>query len=223
MGLSNWGIVGGLLSMNNIILIGGAPGVGKSTLTRMVSESLKLPWISTDTIREMMRKVVDKASFPELFHLDETKVSAEDYLSSHSAQEIFVSQNRESVEVWKGVKALMETDYVWKDYIIEGIAITPQLIASYKNENITIKPLFLVDKDQDQIRKIVFERGVWDDADTYSDEVKEKEIEWVNLYHEWIEREAKKYNFPIIYIDDRAIALTLLLKTIGSISPQGRY
>ena len=44
--------------MNKVILIGGAPTVGKSYLGRKLAEELKLPWISTDTIREMMRKLI---------------------------------------------------------------------------------------------------------------------------------------------------------------------
>lgn len=187
--------------MKKIILIGGAPGVGKSTLARSIGEELKLPWISTDTIREMMRKIVDKEKFPELFHLDETRVSAENYLSSHSAQEILESQNRESGEVQKGVRALIETDYVWDDFIVEGIAITPEFVAGLKNNDYLLKSVFLIDKNQERIRKMVFERGVWDDADKYDDSVKEKEIEWVNLYHLWVKKEAEKYGFSTTEIE----------------------
>ena len=41
-----------------IILIGGAPTIGKSFLAKKLSEEMKIPWISTDTIREFMREVV---------------------------------------------------------------------------------------------------------------------------------------------------------------------
>ncbi len=38
-----------------IIFIGGAPTVGKSYLAKKLAEELKLPWISTDTVREILR------------------------------------------------------------------------------------------------------------------------------------------------------------------------
>ena len=53
--------------MNKIFLIGGSPTAGKSYYTRILAEELKLPWISTDTIREQMREIVNKKDYPNLY------------------------------------------------------------------------------------------------------------------------------------------------------------
>ncbi len=42
--------------MERIILIGGAPTVGKTFIAKELSKKLFLPWISTDTIRSLMQE-----------------------------------------------------------------------------------------------------------------------------------------------------------------------
>lgn len=190
--------------MNKIILIGGSPTAGKSYAAKKIAESLKLPWISTDTIRGQMRKIVRKEDFPKLFSLSEaTPEMAVEFLTTNTSKEIVKFVNEESGDVWKGVKALIETDYVWESFIIEGIAILPHLVKKLPAKNKKIKAVFLVDDNIERVRKTIFTRGLWDDADKYSDNVKEKEVEWVMAFNKYIINEAKKYNFPIVKIGDR--------------------
>ncbi|MCD4759967.1 hypothetical protein K8R33_03695 [archaeon] len=190
--------------MEKVILIGGAPTVGKSYVARKIAEELKLPWISTDTIRLQMRKIVRKKDFPRLFDIEgATPDMAVEFLSKRSAKQIVKFQNDESVDVWKGVKALIETDYVWKSFIVEGVAILPKLIKNLSIPGKEVKILFLLEDDIERIREIVFTRGLWSDADKYPDSVKEKEIEWVVEFNKYILREAKKYGFPVVKIGDR--------------------
>ena len=190
--------------MNKIILIGGSPTAGKSYTARKVAESLKLPWISTDTIREQMRKIVREKDFPNLFiHSEATPDMAVDFLSKKSAKEIVKHQNDESLDVWKGVSALIKTDYVWGNFIIEGVAVLPNLVKKLSVKNKEIKVVFLVDDDVERVRKIIFTRGLWDDAEKYTDSVKEKEVEWVIEFNNYIIKESKKYGFPVVKIGDR--------------------
>ena len=62
--------------------------------------------------------------------------------------------------------------------------------------------MFLTSNNLNKIRKVIFTRGLWDDADKYPDTVKEKEVEWVVAYNNWIISEAEKYNFQLINIDN---------------------
>jgi len=189
---------------NKIILIGGSPTVGKSYVARKLAEDLKLPWISTDTVREQMRKIVRKEDYPALcFHSGATSDMAVEFLTHKSAEDIVRHQNGESLEVWKGVKALIETDYVWQSFIIEGVAILPQQVHEIMLINKKVKSLFLIDENKERVRDIIFTRGLWDDADKYPDSVKEKEVEWVFAFNDWIKDEAGKYNLPVINIGTR--------------------
>jgi 2-phosphoglycerate kinase len=187
--------------MEKIILIGGAPVVGKTFLAKRLSEKFKLPWISTDTIRGMMQKIVKKTDYPALFY--PSSAEAKKYLEEHSAQEIMDDQNRESAEVWKGVEALLKTDYSWQSFIVEGVAILPEFVHGIVIKGRKIIPVFLYEARRERMRDVIFNRGLWDAADKYSDDLKEKEIEWVVLFNGFIRKEAGKYGFALVeYKDD---------------------
>jgi len=190
--------------MKKIILIGGSPTAGKSYTARKIAEELKLPWISTDTIREQMRKIVRKEDYPRLFdHAESGSLLAEEYLTKNSAKEIVAHQNKESEEVWKGVKALIETDYVWESFIIEGVAILPQLVNKLNVKDKEIISIFLIDSNKDRIRKTIFTRGLWDDADKYSNKLKEKEVDWVIEFNKFLQSETKKHGLKVLDIGNQ--------------------
>lgn len=204
--------------MEKVILIGGSPTAGKSYTARKIAENLKMPWISTDTIRSQMRKIVRKEDYPRLFDIDESsgEITAEKYLNSHTVKEIVDHQCLESQDVWEGAKAFIESDYNWKSFIIEGVAILPKLangVVDKKDKKII--PIFLLDSNRKRVRETIFTRGLWDNADTYPDNVKEKEVEWVFEFNKMITTEAKKYDFPVINIGDRIKYLEEIKKIIG--------
>ncbi len=192
--------------MNKIILIGGSPTAGKSYTARKLAEDLKLPWISTDTIREQMRWIVRKEDYPNAFHhfVENGPDKAVEFLTHNAAQEIVEHQNKESEEIWKGVRGIIEGDYAWGDFIVEGVAILPRLVASqeWKTKK-DIRPIFLIDEDKERVRNTIFTRGLWDEAEKYPDDVKEKEVEWVFAFNEYIKEEAKRFGLPVISIGNR--------------------
>jgi len=189
--------------MNKIILIGGAPTTGKSFVSQKLANELSLPWISTDVIRSIMIKTVRKEDYPGLFYT--TTANAKNYLEEHSVQEIINDQNNESKEVWRGVQTFVDARYSgdWESCIVEGIALLPQLVHAAMKEHKGLQSIFLYEDRKERIREIIFTRGLWDDAEKYSDDVKEKEVEWVMLFNQFIKDEATKYGFPLIqYKDD---------------------
>jgi len=200
--------------MNKVVLLGGAPTNGKSYIARKLGEGLKLPWISTDTIREAMREIVRPEDYPRLFKFAGETITAEDYLSSHTPQEIVYSQNEENEVVWKGVKAFIETDYVWKTFIVEGVAVLPHLVAGLDTSKVEILPIFLVDNDRERVKDVVYTRGLWDDANTYSDDVKPVEVEWAMLFSKYIKDECEKHGYKPFEIGDRDKFLRSLTKRV---------
>ena len=201
--------------MNKIVLIGGSPTAGKSFTARKIAKDLGLPWISTDTIRGQMREIVRKEDYPALFQhsADSAKIAVE-FLTNNSAKDIVKNQNKESKEVWKGVKAIIETDYAWNSFVIEGVAIQPCLVKKAIQKNKNVVAIFLVDENIERIRKTIFTRGLWNDAKKYPDSVKEKEVEWVLEFNEYIKKESKKYKFPVISIGNRKNYLKEIRKII---------
>src|SRR3989338_6564042 len=187
-----------------VVLIGGQPLAGKSYLARKLSRKLNLPWISTDTIREQMRQLVRKEDYPKLFFFSDPKIKVVDYLTKNSPEKIVEDQNNESAEDWKGVEAIVKTDYAWGSFIIEGVAILPSLVKKLTAELSYVRSVFLIDEDESRIRDLVFARGLWDDAYKYPDSVKEKEVEWAGAFSKWLVKECEKYSLPVVYIKDRA-------------------
>lgn len=196
-----------------IILIGGAPTTGKSTLAQGLSEHLKLPWISADQIRDIVRGVVDRKDFPDVFTPD--GYTAERYLTEFSADEIVQQTIEHGEALWLVVARFIEDAYSWpKGFIIEGVDILPRLIKDLESDEL-IYPLFIVDENADRIREVVFTRGLWDDADTYSDDVKEKEVEWALLFSHYIKKEAIKYNFPWVEVNKNEDDLKAVLNVLN--------
>lgn len=206
--------------MSKIILMGGSPTAGKSYTARKLAEDLKLPWISTDTIREQMRWIVRKEDYPNLFMHGDPSVyqgadKAVEFFKNNTVEQIVEHQNMESEDVWKGVRGLIESDYEWEDFIVEGVAILPKLVANQEWKiKKDIKAFFLIDEDKERVRNTILTRGLWDDADKYPNEVKEKEVEWVFAFNDYIKSEAKKYGLPIISVD-RASYLDEIKKIIS--------
>jgi 2-phosphoglycerate kinase len=194
--------------MNTILLIGGSPTSGKSHTARALANAMHMPWISTDTIREQMRKIVRRADYPHLFaHEQQTVKMAQEFLTKNTVKQIVRFVNHENREVWAGVKALVEGDYVWGNFIVEGVAILPAYVKKLSVKKKTFKAVFLIDDNIDRVRETIFTRGLWDDADKYPDGIKEKEVEWVVEYNRYLARETKRYGFPLVRVGDRGTCL----------------
>lgn len=199
-----------------VILIGGAPTVGKSTLAEKLANHLHLPWISTDQIRDIMQITARKEDWPELSNaLDMTAAEYWEKLTPGEAVQKEVAQSK---EVWVGIKHFIEKDYTFeKGVVIEGINIEPALVhQEYANKK-NVRSVFVVDNDRERIRNVVYRRGVWADAHTYSDSVKEKEVEWVIQHNKYIISETNKYSLPLLSVEKDGNDLQRLLEVLKQI------
>jgi 2-phosphoglycerate kinase len=199
--------------MEKVILIGGAPTTGKSTMAQMLSKHLDLPWISTDQIREIMTATVNQESFPHLF--SEKGYTPERFYEEFSTEQIADKEMMQGDEVWRGIQALIQKDLTWRTgCIIEGVNILPHLVARDFKDDRRIKTVFLVDDDADRVREVIFSRGLWEEASKYSDEAKEKEIEWVQLFSHKLKTEAQHYEYPCIEVQKHNNDLRRILKAL---------
>lgn len=180
-----------------IILIGGTPTAGKSNMAHLVAEYLRLPWISTDQIRDTMRLVAPREDHPNLFNPE--GYTAERFLTEFSAEQIADIEMKQGEAVWPGIQQFIEHDYTWqRGFVMEGVNLLPHLIAKDFSNDAGIKPIFLVENNVDRIRDVVYTRGLWSDARTYSDEVKEQEVEWVLLFNKKLMLEIERYGYDWI-------------------------
>ncbi len=196
-----------------IILIGGMPTAGKSTVARAIARHFDLPWISTDQICVVMQSVADPKQYPKLFYPEDA--TPEEFLKDHTDEYIMNLEYSQDHEIWRGVQAFIDKDSTWRNgCVIEGVAILPELVASTYSDNPDVKAVFLTDSNHERTRNIVFTRGVWTDADQYSDSVKEKEIDWIRLFDQKIREDAGKFNLPLIEVNKGIHDIDRVLKAI---------
>jgi 2-phosphoglycerate kinase len=95
-----------------IILIGGAPTSGKSTVAAALSARLGLPWISTDQIRTVMRSSTTPDLSPDLFNpVNDPEV----FLTRYSAEEIARMEWAQGEAAWPGIRAFVRHSHDWRD------------------------------------------------------------------------------------------------------------
>lgn len=201
--------------MKKIFLIGGAPTTGKSTLAEGLSKKLNLPWISTDHIRTIMRVTAERERYPDLF-LPEGQETAEAFLGSFEADYIAKLELMQAEATWPGVKKIIDEDYTWVNgFIIEGVNITPDLVGRDYKDNLSIQAVFVVDHNEERIREVIFNRGLFDDSNKYPDQYKQKEVEWVKIYTREIEEQAKRNGFPIVECEKNEKDLERILRAFN--------
>jgi len=178
-------------------LIGGAPTVGKSTITAALAAHLNLPWISTDQIRDIMRTVASRRDHPKLFNPE--GYGAENLFDAFSAEQLVEIEVGQGEAAWTGIRALIERDYTWpQGFVVEGVNLLPHLIARDVAQDANVRSVFVTDSDPDRIRSVIFTRGIWDEAGRYPDSVKEKEFAWVLRYDAWLKEQALAHGFPVV-------------------------
>ena len=190
-----------------IILIGGMPTTGKTTLARELSRRLALPWLSTDQTRLVMQGVADPKQYPQL--LSAHGLSAAEFFQRFSPEEIAEREYMHGIETWPGNKKLIEDDFTWREgFILEGVNILPSLLPSLQTSS-DVRPLFLTDEGDDALRKAIFSRGLYDT-------LKECEIIWARLFDQRIQAEAQQYGYPVVRVQkDSEIDMPNVLLSLG--------
>jgi 2-phosphoglycerate kinase len=201
--------------MKKIIIISGAPATGKTTLAKELSKKYNCPWISTDLIRPWMRSLVSKEKYPNLFNF--TNITAEEHYKKYTAEETIELEKLRDKDVFKGTKLFILNNENWDFFIIEGISIHPSFISELKLGDYEIYPIFLIDKDKNRIKDIVFNRGLWSKAREYEDWVKVIEQEYLIKTNDYYLSDCKKLNLPYFEIDkDRDKTTNEIIKYLDS-------
>ena len=190
------------------------PTVGKSTIAKKLSEHYGLPWMSSDQIREIMKSAIDPTADSALN--GSVDMNVEEYFEKFTVQQIADMEYEQGVETWPGISFMINNDWTWRDgFILEGVNILPKLVAEEQKKRDNLQAIFLTDGDESRTREVIFTRGLWGKADSYSDELKEKELEWVKVFDEIIKNEAREYHQTVIDINKDDGDLDNLLSILG--------
>jgi 2-phosphoglycerate kinase len=185
-----------------IFLIGGPPKCGKTTLAKELSTKLNIPWISVDSLQNIVYEYADKnfrdSNFP---HKNMKGDTNDETYTLNSVENIINAYIAQGITSYNAISILVESQLVDKDdYIIEGYHITPefvnQIISKFENDNIV--PIFLVKTDKDEFIKNIQKSTTTNDwiiNKTKNPETFSKITDMVVNYSKYFELEAKKYNF----------------------------
>ena len=180
-----------------VILIGGMPTAGKSTIAAALAKHFDLPWISTDQIRTIMQSVASRADYPLLF--DDDGMTVEEYFATFTNEQIAQNEFNQAKEVWAGIVAFIDENWDWHNgFVVEGVNITPGLVRQTYGNDPEVKALFISDTDTASIEKVVYERGLFKAARDYSDSFKPREVEWVKIIDTMIRDDAASSGYSVV-------------------------
>jgi 2-phosphoglycerate kinase len=109
-----------------IYLIGGAPRIGKTTLVKHLVRKQPMHAISTDAIRYMLRRSIDRDALPPDIFINFHEDVMARWKIQHP-QATLEEQNRQSRAYWPALDQLAQSyDEDGADVIIEGVAILPE-------------------------------------------------------------------------------------------------
>ncbi|KKR09656.1 MAG: hypothetical protein UT37_C0014G0015, partial [Parcubacteria group bacterium GW2011_GWA2_39_18] len=113
-----------------IYLIGGPPKCGKTTLAKKLAQVYQIPWISADTLQNIVWAYTPKEKYSELFpHSYLRKESNDEFYSKHSPQEIIKNYIAQGKATYDAISMMAETYLTDKDdFIVEGYQVTPEIV-----------------------------------------------------------------------------------------------
>ena len=114
-----------------IYLIGGPPKCGKTTLTKELSKKAGIPWVSTDTLQNIIKPYISQddyfIKFPATGQRGE---SNDEKFSLNSNMEIIEAYRQQAKTVFVAIDMFANSEITdGNDFIIEGYHIEPVLVA----------------------------------------------------------------------------------------------
>lgn len=152
------------MTATKVVLIGGPPMVGKTTVSRTLSVRLGWSALSTDDIGRSIRAVTTPESHPDLHPM--RGFDYQEYYTSRSTEELISEADRHHRAAWPAVAAVIKSHARWAGpLIIEGWALMPEAVAGLDLPGVA--SLWLVAEGgvlEDRVRREEsFWRGAYDE------------------------------------------------------------
>ncbi|HET9412123.1 MAG TPA: hypothetical protein VFO38_04720 [Candidatus Saccharimonadales bacterium] len=182
-------------------LIGGAARTGKTTMANELAVEHGIKPFCTDSLHVMLTKLVRRQDNPDLF-----------YTHDLSVEQFYEKNNTPQKALEATVKAALASEYgftvfierilpSWQVMVIEGTLITPGFVSRLRQKypDTTFEATFLYDDNLDRIRDRIYTHGLYYRT-PYSDNIKPKEVAYVQACNDWYKKEAKRYKMELIHI-----------------------
>lgn len=145
-----------------VVLIGGATGVGTSTLAADVARRLNIQSvIGTDSIREVLRRAISPDLLP-LLHKSSYEITTRDIRVPVTSEEPVIFGFREqAAQVAVGVEAIVDRGLKeGTNLVIEGVHLVPEIILDRYRDHPNVCTLVVYLSDQDAHRSRFYIRAL---------------------------------------------------------------
>ncbi|HKY53122.1 MAG TPA: hypothetical protein VJM08_02400 [Anaerolineales bacterium] len=141
----------------NVFLIGGAPGVGKTTLGRALAAKLGSASVSIDDLMMVAQAVTTPETHPGLHIMN--KMPHVEYFTNSSVDQLQADANMQHEAAWPFVKSLILKHATWdpSPIVIDGWHLRPGKVAELNLPNIwsgwiVISPSVLVERERKNLQ-----------------------------------------------------------------------
>ncbi|MBP6880526.1 hypothetical protein KBC31_02760 [Candidatus Saccharibacteria bacterium] len=191
-----------------IYLIGGPPKCGKTTLAKKLSLNSKIPWVSADTIQNVIKPYVDGSDFNSIFPVSSANFSSNDEkYNLLSTDEIIKSYRAQAKSMFAAIEAFVLSEITeGNDYIVEGYHLEPQYIDTLTQSHPgKVKGIVLAKFNEsafiDSITKSTTEND-WILSKTTDENTYIKIAKMVSVYSHIYEVESKRYGIKLMRMDN---------------------
>jgi 2-phosphoglycerate kinase len=191
-----------------IYLIGGAPKCGKTTLAKILSKTFGIPWVSTDTLQNVVKPYMRADELSEKFPATDQRCENNDEkYSRFTAVEIIYAYKRQAKTIYPAIDMFAACEIAdGNDFIIEGYHIKPELAGELnKKYPGKTKAIFLVKSDRDKFVSDIKKSATpndWIIARTGKPETYQKIANMICEYGDFFNKEASKYGFKVLNMDN---------------------
>lgn len=191
-----------------IYLIGGPPKCGKTTLAKKLAREQHIPWISADTLQNIVWAYMPKEKHSTLFpHKYLHGGSKDEVYTQHTPQQIVEQYITQGKVTYDAISMMAETYLTDEDScIVEGYQVTPEIVdrifKKFGTEH--IKAVFLVKYDEEKFIQAIHKSTT--PNDWILRKIKEEATygciaKMIVEYSRYFEKEAKKYGFKVFIMD----------------------
>lgn len=196
--------------MSKIILIGGPPRCGKTTLAQKISKEIDITWISTDALDDIAQKYVSGDEKDSLFPKTALRIKSgggnDEMYESFSAESIVSAYRRQAETVHKAVESFVAcADKEGWDYVIEGYHVTPKLISKLRAKNLEVSSIILISTKAEEAIRRSLESNIkqdWLRDKTKKQETFPKIAAMIDLYSKELKQEAEEFNASVIDVGE---------------------
>jgi len=192
-----------------IYLIGGPPKCGKTTLAKKLATTHQIPWISADTLQNIVRAYTPKEKHAALFpHSYLRGDSNDEFYAKYSLQQIVENYIVQGETIYGAISMMAETYLTERDdFIVEGYQVTPKIVDVIfkKFGRRYVKAVFLVKYDQGRFIQDIHKSATpndWILRKTENQATYKRIAKMVAEYSRYFEKEAEKYGFSIFNMDE---------------------